>query len=88
MANAGHSCRIHPDFAHISGMVGTNWGKLRLSGRSSDRIEFKMHWAIWDARVGGRARAKAGDFRAGGHDMYEKAGTYVKFARFSENACY
>lgn len=84
MENTGHSCRIHPDFAHISGNVRPNVALCKIWG--PDQIQSAC--AIWDAPIGGRARAKAGDFRAGGHDMYEKAGTYVKFSKFQENVCY
>jgi hypothetical protein len=79
---------IHVEFIRILRTFPAMCGQMWLSARSGDRIKFKVHCAIWDAPIGGRARAKAGDFRARGHDMYEKAGTYVKFSKFPENVCY
>jgi hypothetical protein len=84
MENVGHSCRIHPDFAHISGNVrsiaalGKIWGP--------DHVEAIL--ADLNVSVGGRARAKSREFHAGGHDMYEKAGTYAQNAKLAESRCY
>jgi hypothetical protein len=79
---------IHVEFIRVLRTFPAMCGQLRLSGRSGDRIKFNVHCAIREARAGGRARASARKFRAGGHDMYEKAGTYLKNAKLGESLCY
>ena len=84
MANAGHSSRIHPDLARISGNVrpiaalGKIWEPDHVEGIPGDL----------NVPVGGRARAKSREFRTVGHDMYEKTGTYTKNAKLAESLCY
>lgn len=71
MANAGHSCRIYPDFAYISGNGRPTAAIWNISGL--DQIQAAL--GELNAPVGGQAHASSTQFRAGGHDMYEKAGT-------------
>ena len=84
MANAGHSSRIHPDLAHISGNVRPIaalwkiWEPNRIQGAFGDL----------GCAVGGRARASARKLRAGGHEMYDKAETYTQNANLAESLWY
>jgi len=84
MANAGHPCQIHPGFAHISGNVRPIAALRKISG--PDRIQGAL--GDLEASVSERARASDREFRAGGHDMYEKAGAYVNNAKLPESLCY
>jgi hypothetical protein len=65
-----------------------NWklenGKLEIGNSkfetrgSKFENQSKAQRAVWDAPIGGPAYGTDGEFLAGGHDMYEKTGTYLE----------
>jgi len=84
MANAGHFGRVDRGFVHISGSLRPIAALWKISG--PDRIQGAL--GDLQVQVDGRTRAGARKFRAGGHDMYEKARAYLKNAKLAESLWY
>jgi hypothetical protein len=79
---------IPVEFIRILRTFPAMCGQLRPSGRSVESIEFKLFLGELKALAVGRERVGSTRFRAGGHDMYEKAGTYLKNAKLTEGVWY